>query len=437
MTDKNTPKGLADKGLADARRFRFSLAASLLLNAGLLLLAGWRSLPDRPVAPQSRPHIRLMTLARNPAPTASARRGVATARALTRQQTPQASSRPTPARPVVPPRPPAVPPPRQMPAPNPVPQTEATPVPDTPLVPPAFNIMTADIRAALVVPRFRLLVPHPTAVPARPPATPPPARPVTLPAPQPAAPVRRPARTRPTPAPSSRLMLAVAARTPAAASPGGGEAGRGEPAGKGMGLTGSAGAEANRKAGGPFGIGDGLKSSGKVRHIVYVLDVSGSMTSRIDRADDELRGALRGLRPGETFNIVAFNGGSGMFDPDMAEATPWMVQRASAFLDSLRVGGGTNLGSAVARALMLRDVNEVVVLTDGVPTAGETDFERLAQVIRRFNVRHARISTVGMVGRVPGSAAKDYSFEAAGLLREIADDSGGASKLVTVGVAAP
>ena len=201
----------------------------------------------------------------------------------------------------------------------------------------------------------------------------------------------------------------------------------------GAGWAGGAGTATNSKAGGPFGIGDGLAASGVTRHIVYVLDTSGSMKSRLDRAEEELTQALRGLRPGETFNIVAFSSGSLLFEPDMAEAAPGNIQRASAFLSDLNAAGDTDLEDAVVRALMLRDVNEVVILTDGVPTVGETDPEKLAGTLRRFNLRHARISTIGLVGRNPDGT--DNSFAAAQLLQQIARDSGGTSKLVTVGIA--
>ena len=82
-----------------------------------------------------------------------------------------------------------------------------------------------------------------------------------------------------------------------------------------------------------------------------------------------------------------------------------------------------------------RDVNEVVILTDGVPTVGETDPEKLTQALRRFNVRRARISTIGLVGRNPDGT--DDSFAAARLLQRIASDSGGASKLVSLGSVNP
>ena len=89
----------------------------------------------------------------------------------------------------------------------------------------------------------------------------------------------------------------------------------------------------------------------------------------------------------------------------------------------------------MAKALALPEVNEVILLTDGVPTEGETDFKALAREIRRMNPSHARISAVGMVGKNPDGT--DDSFEATQLLQQIAHDSGGTSKVVTVGVASP
>jgi Mg-chelatase subunit ChlD len=183
-----------------------------------------------------------------------------------------------------------------------------------------------------------------------------------------------------------------------------------------------------------------MAGDGAPRHVVYVLDVSGSMTSRIDRAEAELRRALDGLRPDETFNLVAFSDEVRSFDTGMAPATPALVRRASAYLDTLQVDGRTNLEGAMAKALSLPDVNEVILLTDGVPTNADgpypkEEFPRIAREIARFNRQHARISAVGMVGKNPDGT--DDSFEAAQLLQQIARDSGGACKIVTVGVASP
>ena len=159
------------------------------------------------------------------------------------------------------------------------------------------------------------------------------------------------------------------------------------------------------------------------------------MVSRISRADSEIRKAMNTLRPDESFDIIAFNDEVQPFDPSLAPATPDMVHQASVFLSTLQVTDGTNLEGAMTAALAMPDVNEVVLLTDGVPTVGEQDFTKLAKLIRRRNRNHARISAVGMVGKNPDGS--DNSFEATALLQQIAADSGGACKVITLGVATP
>lgn len=412
-----------DSSRAETRRFRLSLAASVFLNLGLLVLVGRLGQPADLSHPQGRPHLRMVTLSLHPSPPSSTRRGTASGSRMTaavnpptRQMRPQHVPRPETL-----PQPPV----RKPAAPSPAlhvlrivttthPSARATPHQthsDAPVQAPpiqAPRVQATPIPTVPLLIRLPVRLPHPSVSAAAPPTV---AVTVSLPpvvaVPMPAASVRAPARQ---------------------------GASRGT-AGGGAGWTGGAGNFTNRKAGGPFGIGDGLAADGVTRHIVYVLDTSGSMKSRLSRAEDELTEALHGLHAGETFNIVTFTGGSELFDPDMAEAAPGSIQRASAFLSGLEANGDTDLEDAVVRALMLRDVNEVVILTDGVPTVGETDPEKLVVALRRFNIRHARISTIGLVGRNPDGT--DGSFAAAHLLQQIATDSGGAAKLVKLGSAAP
>ena len=406
----------------DTRRLCFSLAVSLALNFGLLALVGWLGRARPAASPSGQPHLHLVAFSTVPRPAPSARRGIAAARPLT--PPPRVVPRATrPRRLLV----------RARVARQPRPHVFPRPA-----APRRLHVVTTEAPSARVVPLPREETPGLT-----PPVAPPPVQkpltliqgpPITL-APIKAAPIKlalikvTAAALRPRQAPPLPSVLPIPAAAPAlrvAASSRGAKS-------SGAGWTLGAGAQTGDRAGGPFGIGDG-RTAGRTRHIVYVLDISGSMGSRIGRADEELEGALRGLHTGETFNIVAFSGGSRVFDPDMAEASVGAAQRAAAFLHGLEIGGDTNLEDAVTRALMLRDVNEVVVLTDGVPTVGETDFAALARTVRRLNVRHARISTIGLVGR--NADGTDNSFEAASLLQEIARDSGGESRLVPLGVAA-
>ena len=218
-----------------------------------------------------------------------------------------------------------------------------------------------------------------------------------------------------------------------------GNTAKGEDTGKGLARgegSGAGGGGKGQGAGGePFGVGTGLPGLGGPRHVVYVLDISGSMTSRIDRAREELRRTLSGLGPGETFNIVVFSDQVTPFSANLTSASTLNVAQANHFLGSVRVDGGTNLEAAMGEALELDGVNEVVLLTDGVPTAGETDFGKLAREIQKLNKNHARISAVGLLGQNPDGT--DDSFEAEGLLRQITRSSGGSSEIVRLGTRSP
>lgn len=396
---------------SERRRFRLSLAASVVINIGLLALAGGID-RVRPVPqPSGRPHIRMVAFSPTPLPAPSSRRGEARSTHLTdaeratKHQTMEATKPPQSRRRALQP---------------PVAARKGPVAPRPPQ--PRLHIVTIEAPSARVVSIPKLPSPLPVEMP---PIQAPPNEMPPLQVPSPALP--------PHSSPLAPVVPAKAAPPTPPAATLATEASRGTAKSAGAGWTGAAGTETGRKAGGPFGIGDGLAASNIPRHIVYVLDISGSMGSRIQRADDELEQALQGLHANETFNIVAFSGGSLLFDPDMADVTPGSLQKASGFLRGLEIGGETNLGDAVARALMLRDVNEVVILTDGVPTVGETDFHALARTVRRLNLRRARISTIGLVGR--NADGTDNSFEAASLLQELARDSNGSSELVPLGVA--
>lgn len=248
-------------------------------------------------------------------------------------------------------------------------------------------------------------------------------------------------------APVSLTPVTTHAPPAPATAPSGGAAGqgrgRGEAEGRGQGGSSGSGSGGG---GGPFGLGSSGAGGGEgMRHIVYVLDISGSMTSRIDRARQELRSAMAGLVPGESFDIVTFSDHSRVFDTELDPATPEMVARASYFLSTLQIGGGTNLDSAMRTALGMPGVNVVVVITDGDPTEDDTDssltenedryFGIFTRRVRALNVSRARIYTIGLVGRDP--TGRDRTFEDTRLLQQLSRDSGGVSKIVPLGTADP
>jgi Mg-chelatase subunit ChlD len=121
--------------------------------------------------------------------------------------------------------------------------------------------------------------------------------------------------------------------------------------------------------------------------VVFLLDVSGSMAEagRLERMKRETIAALEGIPDGGRFNFVFFH----------SEASPWsrrLVTMSSKSREaarravlSLRVLGGTNLHLGLKEAFRDRDVDTIVVVSDGEPSVGITQPDRILADVRRWN----------------------------------------------------
>lgn len=153
------------------------------------------------------------------------------------------------------------------------------------------------------------------------------------------------------------------------------------------------------------------------------------MEDRIDRAERELSDAMGRLVVGESFSIVAFDAKSYAWSQQLKPVTPANLASARRFLDDINLdvkeqrSNGTNLLRALRIALQTKGVNSVVIITDGEPTVGETNYATIATKARALNKRGARIDAIGLVGRRPdGNPA---NFDAGKLLEQLARDGGG------------
>lgn len=389
--------------MSDARRLQLSVFASLLINAAALLALSWFWRWEPVPTIIYPPHIKLVRVALRPAP------------------------------PPVPLPPPPVPAAKPMPKPVPKPHHKKP----KPL--PKHRRPGAKVKTSSPAPLAKLAGGSDAGASAPPPPAAPPVHVEASQKPSPLIIRNSPLPLPPLPTPSYTPGVIAARPVPKPVltaqaghgASGADTAGRGHGAGEGSGMGSGTGAGSSQDAGEPFGVGKGLAGDGGPRHIVYVLDISGSMVSRIVRADSEIRKAMAGLRPDETFDVIAFNNEVYTFDTELAPATPSAVKRASEFLDTLIVNEGTNTQAGMKAALSIPDVNEVVLLTDGMPGAGITDTDSLTDYIRHINRNHARISCVGMVGTDQDGI--DRTFEGTTLLRRIAHDSGGGCIIVPLG----
>jgi Ca-activated chloride channel family protein len=125
------------------------------------------------------------------------------------------------------------------------------------------------------------------------------------------------------------------------------------------------------------------------RDVTLVLDVSGSMSGeKIEQAREALDQILAGLRPEDRFRLITFSSIVRSYQTDWARADRRTLREARDYLAAARAEGSTNVMDALREALE-PEVAEgrlslVLFLTDGKPTVGETDPERIAEAADRL-----------------------------------------------------
>lgn len=151
--------------------------------------------------------------------------------------------------------------------------------------------------------------------------------------------------------------------------------------------------------------------------IVYVLDTSGSMgyNDRLLQAKKELAKSLTQLSPNFRFNLVTYSCELRRLFPQLVPATDEYKYIAISYLMQLGCNGGTGTGPAVALALRDREVQAVVLLTDGEPNCGADGMNGHRAMIRTHNLQGATINVFGI------DANGDYRA----FCMNVAADSGG------------
>ena len=112
--------------------------------------------------------------------------------------------------------------------------------------------------------------------------------------------------------------------------------------------------------------------------VMFVIDRSGSMSGKkIEQVRAALKYVLNNLREGDLFNIIAYDSEVESFRPELQRFDDKTRKAALGFVEGIYAGGSTNIDGALRTALgQLQDSSRpsyVVFLTDGIPTAGETN----------------------------------------------------------------
>lgn len=136
------------------------------------------------------------------------------------------------------------------------------------------------------------------------------------------------------------------------------------------------------------------------RDVTFVLDVSGSMAgTKLEQARNAGKTLLAGLNPADRFRVIAFSTDVNAFRSGWQAATAPNLRAAQQYLDELRADGSTNISGALEEALQLSHASErlplVLFLTDGAPTVGERQPDRIAALAERLRGRQ-RVFTFGV-----------------------------------------
>jgi Ca-activated chloride channel family protein len=124
------------------------------------------------------------------------------------------------------------------------------------------------------------------------------------------------------------------------------------------------------------------------RDVTVVLDVSGSMSGgKLEQAQGAVRQVLSTLGTQDRLRLVRFHSTVAEWRSGWATATAANLRDAREWVAALRAEGSTNIAGALERAFAERSpagrLGVVLFLTDGLPTVGERDPERIARQAER------------------------------------------------------
>jgi len=136
------------------------------------------------------------------------------------------------------------------------------------------------------------------------------------------------------------------------------------------------------------------------KDISFVMDTSGSMAGeKIEQTKAALLFCLNNLNKGDRFNIVRFATDVNPFRESLVEVSEETVKEAKEFVEKMKAAGGTDIASALEKALSAETKEGrpylIVFLTDGKPTVGMTDEQQIIKNVAEKNKGRVRLFAFG------------------------------------------
>jgi Ca-activated chloride channel family protein len=139
------------------------------------------------------------------------------------------------------------------------------------------------------------------------------------------------------------------------------------------------------------------------RDMVFVLDTSGSMLAdgKLEQAKKALKHCLDGLGEKDRFGVINFSTTVNRYRETLLPVTKDQIGDAKKWVEKLESTGGTAINDALQSALGWQNRDDgrtftVVFFTDGRPTIGETNPEKILANVTKQNTTNTRIFTFGV-----------------------------------------
>ncbi len=134
------------------------------------------------------------------------------------------------------------------------------------------------------------------------------------------------------------------------------------------------------------------------KDLILVLDHSGSMDGeKYQQAQEAVRYILNHLNPEDRFNLIAFSTGVDAYASSLQPATE--ASQAISWIERLNAAGSTDINRALLEAAALVDPERpayMIFLTDGLPTEGEIDSQKILNNLSATAPKNLRLFTFGV-----------------------------------------
>ncbi len=162
------------------------------------------------------------------------------------------------------------------------------------------------------------------------------------------------------------------------------------------------------------------------KDIVFVIDTSGSMAEegKMEKARAAMLFGVITLRADDRFNVISFAGEEHLMEAGLIQADERGRARGVEFIRKLQPTGGTNINGSLLAGLKQFDSTSdrpkmLIFMTDGLPTVGVTNPQRIIENARAAKTGNTRLFTFGV----------GYDVNTA-LLDRLASENGGVADYV-------